>query len=164
MSTQTPWWQGPRGEGYVIIQLVLFILVGFGPKQIPGVLPLWSPPWSVWALAIGLALLMFGGTLATLGLLSLGPNLTPFPRPRQDNALVDTGAYNIVRHPIYSGILMAGVAWACFSASTLTLIYTLILFLFFDIKSRQEEQWLAEKHPDYPAYQKRVKKLIPFIY
>jgi hypothetical protein len=34
MTSQKSWWQGPRGEGYVIIQVILFALVGAGPKEI----------------------------------------------------------------------------------------------------------------------------------
>ena len=94
----------------------------------------------------------------------MGPNLTPFPHPRDNNSLVETGVYGLVRHPIYSGIILGAIGWAGLFASTLTLIYALILFLFFDLKSRQEEKWLANKHPHYRAYQQRVRKLLPFIY
>jgi protein-S-isoprenylcysteine O-methyltransferase Ste14 len=38
------------------------------------------------------------------------------------------------------------------------------LLIFFDIKSRKEEEWLLEKFPDYKTYQQRTKKLIPLIY
>ena len=44
------------------------------------------------------------------------------------------------------------------------LLLPVLLFIFFDLKSRREEQWLREAYPDYPAYQKRVKKLIPWVY
>jgi protein-S-isoprenylcysteine O-methyltransferase Ste14 len=40
----------------------------------------------------------------------------------------------------------------------------LIVLVFFDIKSRREERWLKAKYPGYGAYQKSVRKLIPFIY
>jgi protein-S-isoprenylcysteine O-methyltransferase Ste14 len=107
---------------------------------------------------------LLGLILILLGLFSLGTNLTPFPRPREDNRLVETGVYGLVRHPIYSGLVLGSLGWACLLASSLTLGYALILFLFFDIKSRQEEKWLAGKHAHYRAYQNRVRKLIPFIY
>ncbi|RPI93163.1 MAG: isoprenylcysteine carboxylmethyltransferase family protein, partial [Chloroflexi bacterium] len=45
-----------------------------------------------------------------------------------------------------------------------TLIYAGLLFVFFDIKTRREERWLARKFPEYAGYQQRVRKLIPFIY
>ncbi|MBM4118604.1 isoprenylcysteine carboxylmethyltransferase family protein, partial [bacterium] len=46
----------------------------------------------------------------------------------------------------------------------LTLGYVLALFLLLDHKSRREERWLVAKHPEYAAYKKRVRRLIPFIY
>ena len=157
------WWPGPRGEGYVVIQIFLFALIIFGPKYTPG-LPHWAAPWSTIGFGIGLILGILGTVLILLGLFHLGSNLTPFPHPRQDNTLVETGVYGLVRHPIYSGVILGAIGWACLFASTLTLIYALLLFLFFDIKSRQEERWLVAKHPHYQAYQQRVHKLIPFIY
>jgi protein-S-isoprenylcysteine O-methyltransferase Ste14 len=46
----------------------------------------------------------------------------------------------------------------------ITLLLAAILFLFFDMKSRREEKWLSNKFENYPAYQQRVRKLVPFIY
>jgi protein-S-isoprenylcysteine O-methyltransferase Ste14 len=46
----------------------------------------------------------------------------------------------------------------------LTLLYVAALFALLDIKSRHEERWLAQKFPEYAAYQRRVRKLIPFLY
>ena len=129
----------------------------------PG-LPRWGVPWSTLGVGLGLVLGLAGTILILLGLFNLGTNLTPFPRPLASNTLVESGVYALVRHPIYSGIIIGAVGWACLFASTLTVIYALILFIFFDIKSRQEEQWLVEKHANYGDYQKRVRKLIPFVY
>ena len=42
--------------------------------------------------------------------------------------------------------------------------FALGVLVFFDIKSRLEERWLAEKFPGYPACRERVKKLIPWVY
>ena len=46
----------------------------------------------------------------------------------------------------------------------LTFVYVAALFVLLDVKSRREERWLVEKFPEYPAYQRRVRKLIPFVY
>jgi protein-S-isoprenylcysteine O-methyltransferase Ste14 len=39
-----------------------------------------------------------------------------------------------------------------------------LLLLLFAAKGRREEAWLAAIHPDYGAYQRRTKRLIPWIY
>lgn len=163
MNEKHPWWQGPRGEGYVVIQFLLFALVAFGPETAPG-LPRWATPWSTAAFWLGLVMGLAGAGLLLAGLVTLGQNLTAVPHPKDNATLVQTGAYALVRHPIYSGIILGAIGLALLQASTLVLLYALLLLLFFDIKSRREEQWLAAKFSRYPQYQQRVRKLIPFIY
>ena len=161
--SQTPWWKGARGEWYVVAQVALFALVVFGPRTWPG-LPAWAPPFTWLGWLAGGALIGIGGLLAVAGIVSLGTNLTPVPYPKDDAMLVESGAYRVVRHPIYSGGIIAAFGWGLLVHGWLTLVYALILFVFFDVKSRREERWLVEKFADYPAYQKRVRKLIPFVY
>lgn len=158
-----PWWKGARGEWYVVAQGALFVLVALGPRTWPG-LPSWGQPFTGWWLWAGLALAGAGGLLGLAGLLHLGPNLTPLPHPKDDATLVETGAYSVVRHPIYSGLILAAFGWGLIVAGPLTLGYAATLLIFFDVKSRREERWLAAKFAGYGAYQGRVKKLIPFVY
>jgi protein-S-isoprenylcysteine O-methyltransferase Ste14 len=157
------WWQGKRGEWYVVLQVGLLILVAIGPRTWPG-LPAWSPGWSGLGTIGGGPLFLAGALLAVAGVLSLGRNLTPLPRPKDDATLVVAGAYRLVRHPIYSGLAAMAFGWGMWVHGWLTLGYALLLFVFFDCKSRREERWLREKFPEYAAYQRRVRKLIPFIY
>lgn len=160
---QTPWWKGARGEWYVVAQLILFLLVGFGPRSLPG-MPAWSPPWSGAATLLGVVCILGGGMLALSGLLRLGPNLTPLPYPRDGSVLIESGAYRLVRHPIYSGLVCAALGWGLLVHGGLTVIYALLLFVLFDLKSRKEEAWLRAKFPAYAGYQRRVRRLIPFVY
>ncbi|MEM7112102.1 MAG: isoprenylcysteine carboxylmethyltransferase family protein [Chloroflexota bacterium] len=157
------WWQGPRGEGYVVIQFLIFGLIAFGPETAV-FLPRWSGTWATTGRVVGGILLLGGGLLILAGMASLGRNLTAVPHPKQNSSLIQSGAYRLVRHPIYSGLIIAATGWACFKGSTLMILYALILFLFFDIKSRREEQWLSEKFSDYADYQQRARKLLPFLY
>jgi protein-S-isoprenylcysteine O-methyltransferase Ste14 len=163
MKDKHPWWLGLRGEGYVIIQFILFGIILFAPRNLPGSAA-WATPWSTIGIIVGLLLGSIGAILALSGLLSLGQNLTAVPRPKENGSMVASGAYRLVRHPIYSGIILGFFGWALSQNGILTLGYTLVLFLFFDVKSRQEEVWLCEKYDEYDQYQQRVKKLIPFIY
>lgn len=162
MSEQ-PWWKGTRGEWYVVIQLLLFALLAFGPTSLPQ-WPAWPSPWSTIAIILGLILGGIAAVLIVAGILSLGRNLAAVPHPKDDATLVETGAYKLVRHPIYGGIILGAFGWALLRNGTLTLLYALILFLFFDFKSGREEKWLSRKFPKYRAYQERVRKLIPFLY
>lgn len=152
-----------RGGWYLAVQFLLFLLVVFGPASWPGC-RFCMLPQSGMIVAAGMILAGAGGILGLVGAVSLGRNLTPFPRPKQDGELVTTGAYSLVRHPIYSGIIFMALGWALWRLSLATLAYSLLLFLFLDMKSRREEQWLVERFPEYEAYRKRVRRLIPFVY
>jgi len=83
---------------------------------------------------------------------------------QQDHELVTTGPYARVRHPIYTGILLAmlgsalaeGVGW---------LPIFLIFFAYFVYSAKTEEKLMAQQFPnDYPAYKERTKMLIPFVW
>jgi len=157
------WWKGTRGEWYVVAQVGLFALVVFGPSTLPG-LPAWGPTAAMIGSVVGLALMVAGAALSVAGLLRLGPNLTPLPYPKDCSELVESGAYAIVRHPIYSGLIIASFGLGCWRHGWLTLVWALVLFAFFDVKSRLEERWLSEKFAGYAEYRTRVKKLIPWVY
>lgn len=155
--------KGSRGEWYLAVQASLFLLLAFGPHSGRGV-PAWSAPYT-WIGTLGGGILLGAGTiLAATGAVCLGKNLTPLPCPKENATLIITGAYRFVRHPIYSGITLIAFGWGMWLNSWLTVGYALLLFAFFDIKSRHEERLLAEKFPEYDAYRKRVRRLIPFVY
>jgi len=158
-----PWWRGTRGEYYVIVQFGIFALLAFGPRALPGV-PGWPPEVAAVARWVGLALMIAGLPLALTALTRLGPALTALPYPTDEARLVQTGPYSIVRHPIYSGLILGAFGWGLYLASWLTLGYAVLLFVLFDLKSRREEQWLVERFAEYPEYRTRVRKLIPWLY
>jgi protein-S-isoprenylcysteine O-methyltransferase Ste14 len=157
------WWRNSRGEWYVVLQTVLFALIALGPEGID-VRP--DLPFGARLVALGIGGLLAGVglLLALAGLWSLGDNLSVFPHPKDNSTLVQSGVYGVVRHPIYSGLITGAVGWALVNTSVMTLIYAGVLLVFFDIKSRREERWLSRKFPEYTAYQRRVRKLVPFVY
>ena len=78
--------------------------------------------------------------------------------------LVESGAYRLIRHPIYSGLVLAAIGWGLVAGSTLAIAAAGLLFLLFVGKSRREEAGLVAVHPEYRAYQCRTKRPIPWIY
>ena len=162
-ADRAPWWKGAHGEWLVVGQLALIALVFFGPRALPGRPPSVFPLPEVWSVA-GSALMVGGGALLVAGLLRLGSGLTPLPFPKDGADLIQTGPYALVRHPMYSGGIVLALGWALHVQGWLTLAYVAALFVFLDLKSRREERWLSEKFPAYGAYQRRVRKLVPFLY
>ena len=152
---------GARGGWWVVVQFPLLLLAWL----IPG----WTGRVITGSLAsmlmyAGLALLVVGALLTLTGVVSLGRWLTPFPQPLPKSQLRTAGAYALVRHPLYSGILIMAFGWSLYSNSVAGLVFDAMLFVFFDRKAAREEIWLAEKFSGYAAYRRRVKKLIPWIY
>jgi protein-S-isoprenylcysteine O-methyltransferase Ste14 len=113
---------------------------------------------------LGGAAIVTGMLLAIRGVLDLGGSLSPFPRPSSANRLVDSGAYRYVRHPVYAGLVLAGLGWGLLTAAPIAIALTLILFGWFDLKARREEAWLVARHADYAAYRTRTRKFVPFVY
>jgi protein-S-isoprenylcysteine O-methyltransferase Ste14 len=162
-AVQPPWWRGTRGEWYVAAQAVLIAVVFFAPRTTSG-LPTWPAPLEQIGTLAGSALMLAGGTLLVAGLFRLGLNLTPLPCPKPNATLVQTGPYRLVRHPIYAGGIALAYGWALVVHGLLTLGYATLLLILLDAKAARAERWLMARFPDYPDYQQRVRKLIPFLH
>ena len=162
-APSSPWWRGTRGEWYVVAQVVLMAVVFLGPRTLAG-LPAWPAPVTRVSVLVGAAIGLAGVLLLLAGLARLGTNLTPLPHPTDRATLIQSGPYRFVRHPMYAGGIAIAYGWALFVCGWLTLAYATLLFVFLDAKATREERWLASRVPDYPAYQARVRKLIPVIH
>lgn len=112
----------------------------------------------------GAAITAVGAWLTVWGLKSLGAALTPFPAPLTEATLHRLGAYRLMRHPIYAGVMLASFGWALWWLSGIGVVYALALAFFFDRKAAVEEIKLREKYSDYPDYARQVKKFIPGMY
>jgi protein-S-isoprenylcysteine O-methyltransferase Ste14 len=148
----------------VVLQFVLFFTFVL--------MPAWNP-WATadlmsetgvfrWTALVTFAVpaLLLGG----LGLLHIRDYLTPLPYPVDHSRLVRHGAYAVVRHPLYSSQLFAGLGWTLFQLSLSHAVVLLVGFFFFDHKASKEERWLQERHTDYADYARCVKKLVPWVY
>jgi protein-S-isoprenylcysteine O-methyltransferase Ste14 len=154
---------GSRGEWWVVAQFVVIPILLIATIAVPLGSP-WLPALSLIGRALGVITAVFAAWLLFRGVVDLGRNLTPNPKPIDDGQLVQTGAYAVVRHPIYAGLIFGMLAIGLFSNSLMGVLSAVILFAFFDLKSRKEEQWLSEKYSEYEAYRRKTRKLIPLVY
>ena len=139
----------------VVLILVLLRLSGLGGHAVTA---------TPWRLGLGLALFLLGLALAVWARLYLGRNWgVPMTR-KEDPELVTTGPYRSIRHPIYTGIILAMVGTAV-AISWYWLVAAIVLGAYFVYSAVSEERYLAEQFSDaYPAYQRSTKMLIPFIF
>lgn len=151
---------GGRGEGWVGLQIVLFLLIaaaGFVElKDRQGTLGVRELAGALVACA--------GAAVAVWSARELRHALTPFPKPVQGNELVESGPYRRVRHPIYTGVVLAALGWSLLCGSWVALVLSLMLAVLFDAKSRREEAWLSEEHPAYAEYRRRTRRFVPGVY
>ncbi len=84
---------------------------------------------------------------------------------KQGHKLIERGPYRFMRHPIYTGHLLMGLGTAIASGLLIAFVGVASFAIGFWIKLRQEERLLLRGFPDeYPAYQSRVKALIPYLF
>ena len=102
-----------------------------------------------------------GVALAVAGGLSLGRALTATPVPTATATLRTDGLYRLVRHPIYSGVIVIVVAMAARSQSFVSVGLAVVTLAFFNVKARWEEGRLIDRFPDYPAYAARTPRFFP---
>ena len=148
---------GHEGQGWVVLQTVFIAAVAIAGAAGP----VWTGPLRVAAGAIGAALIGAGWVLVFVGWHALGPSFSPNPRPVPGGRLVETGIYARVRHPIYGGVIVAGVGWGLLAASLLALGLGVALAAVYLLKSEREEAWLAERYPGYDAYRRRTSRFLP---
>jgi protein-S-isoprenylcysteine O-methyltransferase Ste14 len=119
------------------------------------------PPTLGWVAA---ALTLLGIVFAIWARIHLGRNWSAAPAVKEKHELVVSGPYRFVRHPIYTGALLAVLGTAL--TGRLFAIGILILFsvMVFRRIGKEETIMLALFPNDYPAYQARTKKLMPFVW
>jgi protein-S-isoprenylcysteine O-methyltransferase Ste14 len=113
---------------------------------------------------VGFALFAAGLGLAVWARIHIGRNWgTPMSR-KEEPELVTTGPYRHVRHPIYTGILLAGIGTAV-ALNWTWLIAVALVAVYFTYSAIVEERNLLEQFPDaYPGYKSSTKMLVPYLY
>jgi len=116
---------------------------------------------SAWS---GVFLCVSGLVFAIWARLILGRNWSGVVTLKEGHELIERGPYRVVRHPIYTGIL------AMLAGTTIALGYFgsfigfLLVFVSFWVKLKREEDLMLAHFPaKYAAYQRRVKRIIPFL-
>lgn len=149
-----------RGGWWVIGQFTLFILILTLPA--PDLSEVSFSPFLFHL--IGGALITTAILIILTGMKSLGKAMTPFPYPIGNAPLIQEGLYRFVRHPLYSGVVLAGFGVSLWRRNVLAAGLSVALAVLLKAKADQEEVWLIQKFPEYEVYRKKTKQFIPFIY
>lgn len=162
-STRTERTVGVRGElayRLVLIAGALALLPRAHGYYVP--MRLWLLTLdAAWACTILLAL---GLAFSWWARIHLGALWSGWITRKTDHRVIDTGPYGIVRHPIYTGLLLAVYATAVAKGTILGLLGALLVTVGLWMKARLEERWLRAELDSgaYDAYRRRVPMLVPF--
>ena len=119
-------------------------------------------PHTVPVIAVALLLVALGVALACWSRFLLGRNWSSVVQIKKDHELIEAGPYRYIRHPIYTGILLAFIGTALKVGDVRGIFAVLIVFISFWRKLRMEERMLGETFGEaYAAYRLRTKALIP---
>ena len=141
-------------RAYVLLQFILFGTYLLVPRWLPLALPGWLTT-AGWVLALcGIALVAWSSW-------KIRKALTVLPVPLPETRLLTDGPFRYVRHPIYSGLLLAAWGYALYTAHPARGLVTLVLGGLLWHKAAYEERLLALQFPDYPAYVARSGRLWP---
>ena len=114
-----------------------------------------------WALV---GIIVIGFLFAWWARIYLGPLWSGFVMKKEGHYVVDTGPYAIVRHPIYTGILLSCFATAAQIGTSVAIFGAIIMTIGFWMKARLEERFLRQElgAEAYDSYRRRVPMLVPF--
>jgi protein-S-isoprenylcysteine O-methyltransferase Ste14 len=113
---------------------------------------------------VGLSISIIGAIVAIWSRYKLGENWSLSVQRKENHELIQIGIYRIVRHPIYSGLLLLFTGNALIVGDYRAIIAVLIVFISFWFKLKKEEKLLIETFGNqYTEYKTKTKALIPFI-
>ncbi|HXR04511.1 MAG TPA: isoprenylcysteine carboxylmethyltransferase family protein [Verrucomicrobiae bacterium] len=121
-------------------------------------------PHADWARGMGAAICGLGLCVTLWARWTLAGNWSSDVTFKQGHELVKTGTYRFVRHPIYTGLLVMSLGTALDIGKFRGWLALPLMTAAFWIKLKQEERLMLRHFPDqYPAYQKQVKAIVPFV-
>jgi protein-S-isoprenylcysteine O-methyltransferase Ste14 len=113
---------------------------------------------------VGLVVVVLGLGLAVRARRYLGRNWGMPMTRNVDPELVTSGPYRSIRHPIYTGLILA-ILGTAIATSAYAFIPVVVLAAYFVYSARMQERYLADRFPDgYPESRRATKMLIPFVF
>ena len=114
--------------------------------------------------AAGTLIAYAGFAIAIWARFALGTNWSGTVTVKQGHQLVRSGPYRVVRHPIYSGILLAGLGTAVQTAQLRAFVGVALAAFAWWLKSRAEERFMVEEFgAEYEQYRRETRALVPFF-
>ena len=141
-----------KGNVLVALQFILIAMILLMASDEVNV------PWIYFG---GVLFIAPGIVILFLSIKQLGGSLTANPVPRESGNLIETGIYKHVRHPIYTGLLLATLGSCVQSMAVVKFFFWFVLLALLIYKARFEERLLLKKYSTYSDYMKRTGRFVP---
>jgi protein-S-isoprenylcysteine O-methyltransferase Ste14 len=147
----------------------LTFVIAIGLFSITGIPLHWLylQPWpaGLWPFWLGASVMVAGLLFAVWAREHLGSNWSSPVTIKQGHELITTGPYALVRHPIYTGILVGLLGTAIALSQVRGFIGFVLMFLILWVKLHTEEQWMRSQFgEDYATYAHRTAALVPYLF
>ena len=155
---QPPW---PHRLLYFVLTAAAAILLN-GSAQITN----WNRTVLPHGVATGMVgdLLVFAGLIIALSArIALAGNWSARVTLKENHELIQRGPYRLVRHPIYSGLLLMILGTAIVVGQVGGFLVLAFCAAGLWLKLRREEALLTKRLPGYSEYRRRTRALIPFV-
>jgi protein-S-isoprenylcysteine O-methyltransferase Ste14 len=164
-AVKTTRWREPISSRLLHgVPLILAALLLASGRQLPSLLRERFLPQTSASPLLGLVMLVAGLGFAVWARWHLGPNWSGTVTLKQDHALIRTGPYSYVRHPIYSGILLALLGTAVVIGEWRGLFAFALALVGLAYKSKVEEGRMREIFPEYDQYRHETAALVPWVF
>ena len=147
----------------LLVVIAMSIVAGFGFKNMHST---HLPMPSDFTDALSVILIIFGLALRWVSILTLGRFFTVNVAIHHDQYVVESGPYRFIRHPSYSGLLIAFLGLGIYLANWLSVLVIIIPITWATLNriNKEEDALLAGLGPAYKAYYDKTKRLIPWLY
>jgi len=148
-----------------IVPMALVFMLFFSSRTLADWTSMQFVPDTLAWRSLGTAMTVAGAALAIWARFYLGRNWSATVTVKQEHELIRTGPYRVVRHPIYSGLLLALLGTAIYGGQVKGLIAVAVAMIVWKMKSLREESFMqSEFGEQYAQYRREVKGLVPFIW
>ncbi|HVF70159.1 MAG TPA: isoprenylcysteine carboxylmethyltransferase family protein [Chthoniobacterales bacterium] len=155
--------------GTIWVVIAVSIMAGVFIARSRSVRPVLWPfelPEGNWIPAVAIAIFAVGLAVRWWAIVTLGRFFTVDVTIEQDHQLVERGPFRLVRHPSYTGVLLAFVGWTLTLGNWAAILVVLLpIFAVFVRRMNVEEEALRNALGEkYAAYMRRTKRLVPGVY
>ena len=163
--TKPTLWRESFGSraSHVILLLAAAVLLT-KPHWWPPVLSERVVPSDIVLAAVGAAIVAPGLGFAVWARVHLGRNWSGIVTVKEGHALIRSGPYQAIRHPIYSGLLLAVIGTAAAIGEWRGILAVICVLIGFLRKIQIEEKRMSENFAEYAQYRQQTAALIPLLY